>query len=383
MEWTVFIGLMTASGWFASGGLQQFFSGKTSFSQYKGKVFHYPVVSITIYRPTSEVNLSDVEIKYKASGMAAFEYLKMGENHLHNQDKYNGETEKVIFQSLENKFGTRSFRIIHATPILEKNLAKVDIQIEYNVENKTSSNWWSNLVFVYITSLENSPGLTLYKWKDGKAMQIAIDKNTFLTYTIQPQMTKYLEETDECQKESYYECIASQLDVMEFSECSDKCIPNAFSILGKNYNTPFCQNDTDSERCAIKIIEQITVSDCKKSCSNLEYFGEFMLNIPFSSDKGKNWNMHYLRYRMANQDFESMVYEEYYIYDTVGMIGSVGGTFGTYLNWISLKNVDVEFLTTFCFVLGMFIGFSLTGMFSLIFSYLRRCSQTRELLSSV
>ena len=53
-----------------------------------------------------------------------------------------------------------------------------------------------------------------------------------------------------------------------------------------------------------------------------------MLNIPFSSDKGKNWNMHYLRYRMANQDFESMVYEEYFLIDAIALIGSFGGTLG-------------------------------------------------------
>ena len=73
-------------------------------------------------------------------------------------------------------------------------------------------------------------------------------------------------------------------------------------------------------------------SDCKKSCFHLEYFGEFDLNMPHFSNKGKNWNMYYFAYKLTNQDFESMVYEEYFIYDTVGMIGSVGGTFGTYLN---------------------------------------------------
>ena len=44
--------------------------------------------------------------------------------------------------------------------------------------------------------------------------------------------------------------------------------------------------------------------------------------------------MYFLWYKLTNQDFESMVYEEYFIYDTVGMIGSVGGTFGDYLYWI-------------------------------------------------
>ena len=52
--------------------------------------------------------------------------------------------------------------------------------------------------------------------------------------------------------------------------------------------------------------------------------------MPRYSDKGENWNMYSLKYRL--NDYETMVYEEYFIYDTVGMIGSVGGTFGTYLS---------------------------------------------------
>ena len=126
--------------------------------------------------------------------------------------------------------------------------------------------------------------------------------------------------------------IGSQLDQMDFNECSNKCIPNTFSNLGRNYSTPFCQNDTDNEYCAFDIInkinEQKIASDCKKACYNLEYFGEVVLNIPYSYYSGKNWHMYYVRYALTNQDFESMVYEEYFIYDINGMIGSVGGTFG-------------------------------------------------------
>ena len=76
--------------------------------------------------------------------MANYQYLEIGENHLHNH-KYN-KSEMVILD-IENGW-KRGFRIIHATPILQKNLAKVYIQIEYNVKNKTSSTW-SDLAFFF------------------------------------------------------------------------------------------------------------------------------------------------------------------------------------------------------------------------------------------
>ena len=138
-------------------------------------------------------------------------------------------------------------------------------------------------------------------------------------------------ETDNCQDESYYECIASQLDKMELEECSNKCIPNTFSILGGNYSRPFCQKN---DYCVLEIVQKILTreiaSNCKTSCSTLEYLGDVELSaIPVSSsDKGGNWNMYNFAYRLTNQDYESMVYEEYFIYDTVDMIASVGGTLG-------------------------------------------------------
>ena len=130
MERFFFIGLMITSGWFASGVLQHFFSRKTSFTQHKEKVTDYPVVNIMFGRLPSEVNPADVEIKYQSSGMAGvfsdYQPLEIGGNYLHN-NKYN-KTEKVILESLENKWREIGFRIIHETPILEKNLALITIQ---------------------------------------------------------------------------------------------------------------------------------------------------------------------------------------------------------------------------------------------------------------
>ena len=76
-------------------------------------------------------------------------------------------------------------------------MAKVEIQIEHNVEHKTSYKF-SDLVYFYITSQENSPGGSFYDFKDGKPLQVTMDKNNIVGYNIQPQMTKYLRETGEC-----------------------------------------------------------------------------------------------------------------------------------------------------------------------------------------
>ena len=91
-----------------------------------------------------------------------------------------------------------------------------------------------DFVYFFITSKQNSPGLTYWKWNDGKPLMIGMNKNTLVTYNIQPQITNYIKETDKCQQESYYECIASQFDVSKLTECPNKCIPNIFPIWRKN-----------------------------------------------------------------------------------------------------------------------------------------------------
>ena len=208
----------------------------------------------------------------------------------------------------------------------------LDIIMHTKLERKSDT--LSDVVIFYLTSPENSPGFIDSTWKDGKPFQIAIKKDTFVRYNLQPQMTKYLEQMGKCQKESYHKCIASELDVIEFTECAKKCIPNVFSNLGNNYSTSFCDNDTASQQCIFKdMLKQEVGFNCKKSCTNLEYLGEVVLNIPYQSDsEHENWNIYWLECKLTNQDFVAKVWEEYLIYDIIGMMGSVGGTLGRYFH---------------------------------------------------
>ena len=182
-----------------------------------------------------------------------------------------------------------------------------------------------------ITSLKNSPGFVYSKWQDGRPMVTGMTKNTELVYNIEPRVTKYLPESDKCQKESYYECLTSRLDAGVFNECSGQCIPNTFSNLNKTYRKPFCANNADNEYCALEIInrmqEKENESECKKSCFQLEYHGEIGLYRQYP-DISENWDRYFFTYYLLNKDFISMVEEEYLIYDAMSMVGSVGGTLG-------------------------------------------------------
>ena len=72
-------------------------------------------------------------------------------------------------------------------------------------------------------------------------------------------------------------------------------MPNAFANMGENFRTSFCQNDTATQQCIFNHISNKKVgANCKKSCSNLEYFGERVVNFPYRSKSGfkyENWNV--------------------------------------------------------------------------------------------
>ena len=123
LEWILYIGLSIVSGWFASGVLQQFFSNKTSFSQYEEEVTQYPVVTIILTHQASEAKPEDVFIEYFTRGMVYYQKLEIGGNQFHNEE-YN-KTEKVILESLQKFDGRKAFRIIQTTKILRRNLPVV------------------------------------------------------------------------------------------------------------------------------------------------------------------------------------------------------------------------------------------------------------------
>ena len=121
------------------------------------------------------------------------------------------------------------------TPIRASDYIKFKIKTNLN----KSTYWYSDVVYFYLTSLKNSPGFTYETFKDGKPMEIVLNKNTYASYNIQPEKYNFLESTGKCQQKAFYECIALQLDLMELRECPKKCMPIIFSNVGMmNFRCP-------------------------------------------------------------------------------------------------------------------------------------------------
>ena len=223
--WAIYLGLCFISGWFASGVVENYVSRQTSFSQNEEVAIKRPVITIEIKSENNSVQdplFNDTFwIQYcpfyRAWGECSCYYLDIGESEFPIEKLNN--TEKIFFD--KNEFYD-TYRIIPLTNLLEER-ASGDIIIqtikELNIE-----------VDIYVTSLENSLGYLLAKWNDGDYLGYRIETNSLREFKIKPEKYYFLPQTSKCHEESYYECIASNLDRLDFNQtsCTKKCIPMIF-----------------------------------------------------------------------------------------------------------------------------------------------------------
>ena len=176
-----------------------------------------------------------------------------------------------------------------------------------------------------------------------------------------PEKYQFLDKKSKCGQESYYDCIASELDqLIRDGFCSKKCMPVAFSF-GRNYSVPFCQWKFQ-EICPHHIVKVLMkmmkqnfnstkqkidgTTNCKPSCKLLQYSGMVDAIRPKMDVNQEKYNHYGFRYEFS--EHKGIVFEEYLIYDIMDVIGSVGGT------------------------LGMFIGFSMDGVVFWAINYIKK-----------
>ena len=277
LYWILYLSLCFTSGWFAlnSGVLNHYISKTTSFTQVEEISYKRPVITINLQLLPGESPELKTNIwiyytqSYRLWPFPNVTNLTLGTNEF--LIKEINKTEKVFFE--QNSF--YSFRIIPLTDLLEEN-GKAYIHIT------TKNAKFNSTVFVYLTSLENSVGSPLVKFKDGNYLYYKLEKNSFKKFLIKPESYNFLSQTSKCHQESYYDCLASELDKFDFNQtnCTTKCIPTIFSY-GKNYSTLFCQILKD-DKCSLNLFDdsagkidnnftKIVDLKCKHSCTFLQY----------------------------------------------------------------------------------------------------------------
>ena len=219
---------------------------------------------------------------------------------------------------------------------------------------------------IQIMDDENSYGI-IYGRMTGKAITYPVEFGKALWVQLQPEKFKYLSKSQSpkstCGQRSYYECIESELLEKIESNCSKKCYPMHTKIISISKCV-----DEKIRRCAGNVIIENVYngaglkSQCKKPCEilqYLEYWKFYMVNysIPNNNPNDETNLWFWFWYQFEDVDEKGIIVnEEYLIYDTINMIGSLGGT------------------------LGLFIGFSFSNVLDVMIISIKRCFMTRGLI---
>ena len=135
----------------------------------------------------------------------------------------------------------------------------------------------------------------------------------------------------------YQKCMARGINIMlKTSNCPDKCTPMAIKSLHDKYfgdGENLC-NSLENEACIIRDMMKLTgnISHCESQCHTKNYHGsgQILKQSPnrLYLDDGDRADLLLMATSRTRQ-----VMKEYRIYDTAGMVGTVGGSLGLFLGF--------------------------------------------------
>ena len=119
---------------------------------------------------------------------------------------------------------------------------------------------------VKLSSEENSFGVTMSDWVDGK--RISINRVQGFTWMeLQAKKIIKMSSQSNCDDTSFYECFHSQLEEQKFEHCPRKC----FSISTYGNSTPICKT-VEEFACSHEITKKLKKqSKCLPVCIRTDY----------------------------------------------------------------------------------------------------------------
>ena len=156
--------------------------------------------------------------------------------------------------------------------------------------------------------------------------------------------------TGDCTKQSHHQNFGTKLpQLIDLNNCADKCLPSSLhSIisLADQGDIPLCQTK-EAEKCAFLAARDVSYNiTYHKPCATLQYNGDFDFWTPEEDGRAKSNTTFSFGWWFPPPGTVKLS-EEYLIIDTITMITYVAST------------------------LGMFIGFSISGVIGFIFRFIQ------------
>ena len=336
LEWVIFLGMCGISLFFMIWGdiLTKFFSEDTSFKVYKEPIVERPSITLCFknsnFLPSDYKIHEDFEITYEDI------ILNLGQQ----TSKKNREV--IHLMGVKTAYSGRCYIInIISKEIHEKG--------DFRYMNIKFSNATPSIpkLEMYFTSIANAFGILGNMWVEGEVWELDISKNTYKRIALTPEKYVYLQDKTEleCGGSPFYECFFNEIKKDNFKGCPKQCSPVA---IPKHHEIEVCKQEKEA-KCAFNVIRslfgKVTASGkCKKSCTTLQYSGKVLYE--------KLWNENGMKVSFRYKTPEdTTVFEEYLVYDTIGVIGAVGGTLGMCIGF-SFTNLTHCIMTCIQFIIN-------------------------------
>ena len=232
------------------------------------------------------------------------------------EEKQQNVFESEVLELREIKYNCYKINATSTVPMV-KNLAERLFDVEFISESKPKTK-------IHFTSEENYFGIFFDDWIYGKVFIQKIYPNQDILLSLQPTHNIYLAETSHCSEKSFIDVL---LQESESSKCAEKCTKHyeiAFIL-----SIPICTNistlgcfDNQLTQNFSKLEHQLHVTPCEilEYAGNKDYVGK-------ADYFSKPNNTFRLNYKFTPPGVRH-IFKERLVFDTVNMIGSVGGTMG-------------------------------------------------------
>ena len=208
-------------------------------------------------------------------------------------------------------------------------------------------------ISVYLTSEDNSDGIIFYSWNDGQEKKLRLHKEWISNHvwmTLFPEKFSHLKITSNCSDLPSYQQFGLKLkEVIDHLNCTKKCLPRSLlSVipLTDQNAIPICKTK-QQEKCVFSAADHfLKFSELQKPCSIYQYSGDYEYWTPEADGRAKDNNTFTFGWWFPTPGTVK-VQEEFLIYDTIALTSAIAST------------------------LGMFIGFSFSGVVGFTFHFLK------------
>ena len=224
-------------------------------------------------------------------------------------------------------------------------IEKIQFERHLRVTINLADDYIPTSIKAFFTSEENSYGFYERGWYDGEVFEKVLYPGHYVFISLKPTEYTYLEQDGLCSNETFLDQWLPHLTKSNFSstDCpSPKKCSHVSNFVTKDISLCGWGNDNLKSRNCANVAIIRSDRDFKKTighkrpCHILEYSGKTNYDIKRLEDRyfALKWQFSPPKMGVFNQ--------ERLVFDTVGMVGSIGGT------------------------LGMCIGFSFSGLTSTV-----------------